>query len=566
MKTIYDNSFSETNVYGRAIQLLSDYCRRGADLVHLDIGCGYGSIAPHIRSLGLFYVGVDLDSAAVNAVRKKGFEAHEINLTDESKSLSQLEAILSGRDLSSVTILDTLEHVISPLDVLRALRSLTGTQQVPLIISVPNITHRENATKLVAGRFDYTVDGLLDHTHITHFSRDTLSRMTRQAGFVEIAKNDTKVLYPDRDLQRDPEATWYGASWFEAISRLRGMAGDEATSYQFVRAYLPGPCAEEKWYIDPSNKVSSPFLSIVMRTTGRDTFPLKDALTCLLGQSDLDFEVILVGHRLDISRQVEVEKVLEKTPCFLRERIRSVLVGDGNRTKPLNVGYTQARGKYIVTLDDDDLVFGHYVSLFRDLATSWPGRLVRVRCASQPARASEVDGGEKAAISTAAIIPQYPGKFDFVDHLHDNFTPCMSVAYPREAFHTFNLEFDETLTTAEDYELMMRAYALFGIGCSDEITCIYRRWSGRENSAAAHSEEEWQANHARIIAKLDAMPVLLTGGELGEIRRRTRGVTLPGEVVPPSANEAPSAVATLLEPLARQWEGLKRKVGLGIRK
>ena len=565
MKHNYNNSFSETNVYGKAMQLLAEYRRRGDNLVHLDIGCGYGSIATHIELLGLTYVGVDVDSLAVHAVKEQGFEAHQVELTDEGDSLFKLTAVVGGRTLSSITILDTLEHVRTPLDVLRAIRALTADHQVPLIVSVPNVTHRENAAKMLAGRFEYTTDGLLDHTHIIHFSRDTLMRMTRDAGFVEIAQNDTQALYPDRDLHRDTEATWYEATWFSAVARIRAMAGNDATTYQFVRAYLPAPSTMESWYVDPSARVTRPFLSIIIRTTGRETFPLKDTLACLLGQSDHDFEVLLMGHRLDIPRQIEVEKVIEKVPIFLRERIKLVLVGDGNRTKPLNVGYGLARGRYIVTLDDDDLIFGHYVSSFRKLAESYSGRLLRVRCASQAARGTEVDGGDRAAISESAVLLPYPGKFNFVDHLHDNFTPCMSVAYPRDAFQTFNLSFDETLTTAEDYDLMMRAYALFGIGCNDQITCIYRRWTGRENSAVLHSAEEWQGNHARIIAKLDSMPILLTSDELGEIRRRTRSIPPQEEVTTKHPTESSSSSRGLVDSFVLQWREFKRHIGLGER-
>lgn len=559
MSDIYDNAFSPTNVYGRTIPLLREYAQRGNGLVHLDIGCGFGAIAPHVREMGLSYVGVDLDPAGVAALNSAGFEAHVLELADEETTCARLSAVLAGRQLSSVTILDTLEHVPSPLDVMRAIRRLIGMGQVPMILSVPNVTHVENVAKMVTGRFEYTVDGLLDRTHIINFSHDTLERMTRQAGLVEIARNDTVARFPDRDFQLDPEALGQESSWFRLVGQMREMARDDALSYQFVRAYLPGPARDENWFIDPSARAKRPFLSIIMRTTGRDTYGLKDVMNCLSGQSDQDFEVLLVGHKLDVPRQIQVEKVLETLPPYLAEKVQFLRVEDGNRTRPLNFGYNRARGHYIVTLDDDDLVFGHYVETFRTVAQRTPGRLLRVRCASQTARKSSVEGGIDAAISTGPIVAQYPAFFNFVDHLHDNFTPCMSVAYPREAFHTFGLRFDETLATAEDYDFMMRAYFLFGIGESEEITCVYRRWQGRVNSSVEHSPEEWQENHARIMAKHDAMPVLLPSGALAEIRARTRNQPMPSKNVAVAAGATAKGKKSLLVRIGRELGRFKRR-------
>lgn len=564
MSDIYDNASSPTNVYGRTILVLREYAKRGEGLIHLDIGCGFGAIAPHTRDLGLNYVGVDLDPEGVESLKRSGFEAHVLELADEATTFNRLAAVLAGRRLSSVTILDTLEHVPSPLDVMRAIRRLIGADQVPLILSVPNVTHLENVAKMVTGRFEYTVDGLLDRTHIINFSHDTLERMTRQAGLIEIARNDTIVRFPDRDLQRDPEALGPDSSWFRLVGQLREMASADALSYQFVRAFLPGPARDENWFVDPSARARRPFLSIIMRTTGRDTYCLKDSMNCLAGQSDQDFEVLLIGHKLDIERTIEVEKVLEFLPPYLAEKVQFLRVEDGTRTRPLNFAYGRARGHYIVTLDDDDLVFGHYVATFRAIATKTPGRLLRVRCASQTARRSQVDGGIEAAISTGPIVAQYPAFFNFVDHLHDNFTPCMSVAYPREAFHTFGLRFDEALTTAEDYDYMMRAYSLFGIGGSDEITCVYRRWQGRVNSSVEHTPEEWQNNQARIMAKHNDMPVVLPPGALTEIRARTRNQPILSQHVAVAAGHATKVKRPLHVRIAREWGRFKRR-RLGMR-
>jgi len=539
MAFTYDNPFGRNNVYGHSVDLLRRLVKTGdPEAVHLDVGCGFGAIAASIKAMGLHYVGVDLDLDGLERLRNNGFEAHKVELTDAEGSYAALMGVLAGRRLASITILDTLEHVPSPLDVMRALRRLASHDNAPIVISVPNVTHTEIAARMVLGRFDYTRDGVLDHTHIVNFSAPTLRRMSRQAGLTEIEAFDTKVVESYRNMHRDPYALSCGTSYYSLMAYIRDNADETATSYQLVRAFLPGPeHCEAPWFTEPSQAPERPFLSIVMRTLGTETFTLRDTLACLAGQSDHDFEVLLVGHKLDVKRQIAVEEVLRDQPEFLRKRIEFILVDDGGRARPLNVAYKKANGRYIVTLDDDDLVFGNYVEIFRKMHDMQPGRLLRARCASQTARKSHVAHGRMAAISTGPIEMKYPADFNLLDHLRDNHTPCMSVAYPREVIDTFGLEFDEALTTAEDWDFMMRCYFLVGITVSPEITSIYRRWTDKPSSNQAHSQEEWRNNRNFIIRKHDALPVILSAGLLRELREfyevaLQRGLTASGHVAP----------------------------------
>lgn len=520
MAFTYDNPFGPNNVYGHSIDLLRRLANTAEpERVHLDVGCGFGPIAASVRAMGLHYVGVDLDLDGLDRLKKNGFEAHQIELTNAEDSYAVLAGVLAGRRLASITILDTLEHVLCPLEVMRALRRLASHDNAPIIISVPNVTHTEIAARMVTGRFDYTLDGVLDHTHIVNFSAPTLRRMTRQAGLIEVEAFDTKVVETYRNMHLDKNALSLGTSFYNIVSYVRGQADETATSYQLVRAFLPGPEREDSpWFIEPSKGPERPFLSIVIRTVGTQTFTLRDTLGCLAGQSDLDFEVLLMGHKLDVKRQMAVEEVLEDQPEFLRQRIEFILVNDGGRARPLNVAYKKANGRYIVTLDDDDLVFGNYVEVFRKIHNLQPGRLLRARCAAQTARKSHVAGGRLAAISTGPVEAKYPADFSLLDHLRDNHTPCMSVAYPREVVDTFGLEFDEALTTAEDWDFMMRCYFLVGIAVAPEITSIYRRWEDKPTSAQAHSQEEWLSNRNFIIQKHDALPIVLSPGTLREFR------------------------------------------------
>jgi glycosyltransferase involved in cell wall biosynthesis/SAM-dependent methyltransferase len=521
MYSIYNNSFGPNNVYGHSLDLLGKLVQPGTNQVHLDVGCGFGAIAPHIAAMGLEYVGVDISVESVEHLTSQGFEAHLADINQDCASLiSLLLSISSGRVIASITILDTLEHVAAPIEVMRAVRAIAVNNSSPIVVSVPNVTHTEIASRIVTGHFEYTADGLLDHTHVIHFSSQTLKSMSAQAGLFEVAASDTTVSYPLRDMHLDLDAPSHHSAYYQLIAHVRQHSDKFSDVYQLVRAFLPGPPLNTSaWYKTFDDQQLRPFLSIVIRTIGTELYALRDTLLCLSGQTDMDFEVVLIGHNLKIEHQISIEQILLNQPRYLQKKIKFLQTNQGGRAHPLNIGYKVAAGHYITTLDDDDIVFGNYVEEFRSLYEKMPGRLLRVRCASQSVRKSNVEPAPQASISIGPIQSNYPADFNFLDHLSDNFTPCMSVAYPREIIHTFGLEFDESLSTAEDWDFMLRSYFLLGIAVSPVITCIYRRWTDKTTSAILHSKDEWEKNRMLIIRKHDSLPVILAQGELRNIRK-----------------------------------------------
>ncbi len=57
-----------------------------------------------------------------------------------------------------------------------------------------------------------------------------------------------------------------------------------------------------------------------------------------------------------------------------------------------------------------------------------------------------------------------------------NYTPFMSIAFPRGAVHDLGLRFDETLDTTEDWDFIVRCAAALGVESIREPTCVYRWW------------------------------------------------------------------------------------------
>src|SRR5262249_43958686 len=134
----------------------------------LDFGCGSGAFLARMRQDGWQVTGVDTSEAAVDRVRgEMGIRALLGSLPHHALNPASFEVI---------TMWHSLEHVHSPLDVLRAARELL----VPggrLFIAVPNID------SLPFRWFGATWYGLDLPRHLTHFAPWTLQLMLERSGF-----------------------------------------------------------------------------------------------------------------------------------------------------------------------------------------------------------------------------------------------------------------------------------------------------------------------------------------------------------------------------------------------
>ena len=515
----YENAFAPDNVYGHALRLLLDRLPAGdlAGAVHLDVGCGYGAIAgPLTEQAPLSYVGVDADPDSVQALRDAGHEAHVLELGGEAETVAALLAVVGGRRIASITMLDVLEHLPRGAETLRALRRLAIDHEAALVISVPNVAHRDVGFKLAFGAWDYTATGLLDTTHVRFFTGRSLERDLACAGLYRAGRNDVEQERSDQHFPSSHPALASGTTLHQLLRSARAESAPDDNVNQFVWALAAGPALASPGYVE-EREVARPFLSVVVRTQGRRLHCLQEALTCLAGQTDTDFEVLVMGHLLSVDQQVSVERVIEDVPESLRRRVRYVKVEHGNRVAPLNAGFAEASGEYIAILDDDDVPFAHWVEVFHQLSERAPGRLLRTVSVLQEIEESDV--ADRPGIrAVGAIRKIYPSEFDIIDHLRQNFTPNTAIAFPRGVFHDLGMRFDSELTTTEDWDFIMRAALRVGVASSPEITCIYHWWTRAESSRTVHAQDEWDRNLGRIVGKLDSQPVLLPEGSVGRIR------------------------------------------------
>ncbi|WP_158647817.1 methyltransferase domain-containing protein [Nocardioides houyundeii] len=531
----YDNEVADDNVYGHALSLLAEHLADdAAGGVHLDLACGFGHIAEHVsKRFDLHYVGVDLDPQALAAVTERGLEAHAVDL-GSPEAAEELLRVLDGRRLASLTFLDGLEHLTSPVHVLTAMSRLMSAERAVGVISVPNVTHLDVATKALLGQWEYTESGLLDATHYQLFSARSLEVALRRAGLARLDSRDVVLARSDQHLPSDHVGLSERTSLGQWLRAVRSDAEGHGSTNQFVWALgaVPAQAATPA-----AREPSEVFLSVVMRTQGRRSQELREALLCLAAQSCDDFEVILVAHRTTVSEQLAVERIVEDQPPHLRSRLRLLLLDEGGRSAPINLGLRHAHGRYVAVFDDDDLVLAHWVEAFRTAEQDSPGRILRGVALRQRATLSQVRGaaGVKALDAPEAIFDR---EFSLAHHLVANQTPLFAFAFPRSLHVDLGLEFDDSLSTTEDWQFLLRAAQLSGVTDVGRTVAVYQWWPLGESSRTLHSSEEWSQNRAAIDRLIDSRPLLLPAGEtrrlredLGRLRRAEQIVDEQGDAI-----------------------------------
>lgn len=254
------------------------------------------------------------------------------------------------------------------------------------------------------------------------------------------------------------------------------------------------------------------FLSVVMRTQGRRPEALREALLCLYAQDDRDFEVLLIGHNLNKDQRALVDAILDEQDEEFRSQIRFLPFDEGNRTTPLNYGFAQANGEYIMIFDDDDLVMEDCISSYRAQAEKAPGTVLYRYTTAQEWRVVDTPTGIQGLRAQGAPAMKFCCDYDCVNQVQLNRCPPIGLAFPALAFRELGIIFDETLATTEDWDYLTRVAKYTGVSSINRVGAVYRLWTNAESSATVHQQAEWKRNYDIIQKKMDDMPLLLPEG------------------------------------------------------
>ncbi len=147
----------------------------------LDIGCGPGHFLRLARQVGFDPYGVEINPVLAEKSRAT-VGAH---IFVGSDALAQVEA--SNLRFDVVSILDLIEHVQDPLDLMRSVRRVLAPgglvavftpNHASLIVGVARMLYG-----LSGGRLRGPLDKIFDSLHVTYFDRSSLAHLLSDLGY-----------------------------------------------------------------------------------------------------------------------------------------------------------------------------------------------------------------------------------------------------------------------------------------------------------------------------------------------------------------------------------------------
>ncbi len=250
--------------------------------------------------------------------------------------------------------------------------------------------------------------------------------------------------------------------------------------------------------------------SVITRTQGKRPEMFKEMLLSLAAQEDSNFELLILAHNVEDECLSSIKQIVYSFPESFASRIRIIQVDEGNRTTLLNIGFAYAKGKYISVLDDDDIVFDHYISSFNNAAKEHFGCLLHAYVLRQRWEVIQDSNNKDCLRAISGYEDLYCKPFDYIAQLYENSCPFMGIAFPAFLFKDLGICFDESLETTEDWDYIMRTAMLMGVFEIPTATAIYRIFSNSNNTRKSIDNSVWERNRKYIQQKFNSYKLILS--------------------------------------------------------
>lgn len=218
-----------------------------------------------------------------------------------------------------------------------------------------------------------------------------------------------------------------------------------------------------------------PLVSVIVRSMDRSM--LHDALGSIAEQTYPNVEVVVVNAKGEHHSELGVE--CGRFPLRLVDRTRAL-----TRSEAANLGMEQARGQYLIFLDDDDIFL--------------PNHLEKLSLAL-------TQGSERACYTGVQLVGDAGQNLHVLDEPWNvdrlrgaNYLPIHAVLFERSLLDS-GCRFREDLDCLEDWEFWLQLAALTPFQHVPQVSAVYRMDLGTSGLSAEADAEKHIANRARIF-------------------------------------------------------------------
>jgi GT2 family glycosyltransferase/2-polyprenyl-3-methyl-5-hydroxy-6-metoxy-1,4-benzoquinol methylase len=207
---------SETNTARTQLVLLT-----GKRKKVLEVGPATGYITKALGERGCSVTGLEIDAKAAEVAG----EFAERMIVGDIEAMD-LKEFFGEERFDVVMYGDVLEHLVDPEKALVDTRGILGPGG-RVVASIPNVAHASVRLALLAGRFPYSSEGLLDRTHLRFFTRESIQALFEAAGYEvsEVRVSTTGPFGTELGLRSED----FPPSLVEAVMEL-----PDSDTYQFI--------------------------------------------------------------------------------------------------------------------------------------------------------------------------------------------------------------------------------------------------------------------------------------------------------------------------------------------
>lgn len=242
-------------------------------------------------------------------------------------------------------------------------------------------------------------------------------------------------------------------------------------------------------------------ISVVMPTYNTSVSYLREAVDSILAQTFRDFEFLIIDDGSTNESVAYLNALIDPRIRVIRNQSNIGI------TKSLNIGFREARGKYIARMDGDDIAFPERFEKQLAFMESHPDVIV---CGALADCFTDEPGADRRVRAQREMEDMESYR---VRMLFANPGPMHPTAFfNRELLRRYNIWYDEELVYAQDYGMWMTV-SRYGRICILPEVLLYRRMADGRISKA-HREKQIRCDQATQRKLLTALLGAVTEEEL----------------------------------------------------